>query len=86
MEITGNLHRRIMDVIGTEPKVDSLDTAAFDRADDVLANDPTSANLPIGGLLRTGQGLTFGVLVWHGDDHIQAGKTRDRQDPAAVHC
>lgn len=70
LEATGNLHHRITDAIGTDPKVIFEDRAAFDGADDMLNKYPTAADLSICRLLLVGYGLSIGVLVRHRDGHI----------------
>lgn|GEM_PF-6393264 len=61
-------------MIGTQPKVVFEDGTTFDAADDMFDKHPATADLLVGGLLVSGQGLAFGFLGWHRDRHLQDGK------------
>lgn len=76
METTGDLHHRITDVIGTEPKVIFQDRTPFDGADDMFNKHAPSADLLVRGLLLVGQWLSFGFLVRHRDGHTWVDTSR----------
>jgi hypothetical protein len=70
VESTVYLHNGITDMVGAQPDVVLENATALDGADDVLNANATLGNQTIFSLLRVGERLALGLLVWHADGYI----------------